>query len=348
MPIVMRCFGVAALALLSGCSYLFGEQGYFPDESKAYQDAAPVAPLQVPEDLDDSALQEIYAIPAVGPATIVTDQDGIPRPAPLVSSSSDQLVRIQRLGREEWILVELPPGQLWPQVRAYLSATARPVARVEARSGLIETSWLENEQKGMQERYQFRLEQGVQRNTAELHVLQMYRAGDVTSWPEVSAESEREREMLLDLAQFIANNTETAPVSMMAQQSLSDGGKISLEETSSGEPFIRLLLDFNRAWASVSRALEKSGFEISDKDRGAARYVVSYVEPEEEDSGWFDWLFDGDKEAALETFGGKLYEFTVEQAGDNEQIIRVTGEAGQPLGAREAQSLLVLLKGNIT
>lgn len=337
---------LALLMSVSGCSWLMGEQGFFPDKSDAYRDARPVPALKVPEDLDNTALQEIYVIPPTRDTISASGEFEVPRPAPLVRSSADQLVRIQRLGREEWILVSLNPGQLWPQVRAFLSSGNRPVARVEARAGLIETAWLPSTDGGMEERYRFRMEQGVQRNTAELHVLQMFRAGDVTSWPEISSDLEREKVMLRDMAQFIANNAGSAPVSMMAQQSLTDGGKLSMQDDKDGEPYIRLVLPYNRAFASLERALTQSSFAVEDKNSSEGIYHVRFVPPANDEKGWFDWLFGGD-EVDHGEFGKQVYVLRLEKISEDTQRITVGLPDQTPLDPALAQKLLSLVKGNI-
>jgi outer membrane protein assembly factor BamC len=257
------------------------------------------------------------------------------------------MVRVQRLGDEEWILANLAPGQLWPQVRAFLNTNSLQVARVDARAGLIETGWLRPEGGGMDERYRFRMEQGVQRNTSELHVLQMFQAGDISSWPDVSADHDRENNMLMLVAQYLANSTDAAPVSMMAQEAISASGKVSMQEDEGETPYIRLELPYYRAWASVERALRESSFKVRDRDRSSGRFYIRFVESDEDDSGWFDWLFnDGEKEDA------KLlteFDFVLTVAGQTEEIVRITiaREDDVALTPAQSQSMLSLIKGNI-
>jgi len=338
--------GVLCLAVsLGGCSWLTGKEGFFPDNSDNYRHAKPEPTLAVPEELDGSALQEIYVIPPIRETVTASGEFEVPRPAPLVAGSAEEVVRIQRLGREEWILVSLNPGQLWPQVRGFLSSSNRPVARVEARAGLIETAWLPGADGGMQERYRFRLEQGVQRNTAELHILQMFQAGDITSWPEVSADADREKNMLRQMAQFIADNAESAPVSMMAQQALSDSGKISMQEDDQGVPYIRLVLPYHRAWASMERALKQSNFSVEDKDREKGSYHIRFVPPENDEEGWLDWLFGNDGEDHGD-FGEQVYVLQMTRRSEGVQHITVSLPE-HVLDPALAQKLLAVVKGNI-
>ena len=95
-----------------------------------------------------------------------------PRPAPLTAGSQLDAVRLQRLGNSSWAVVNVPPGQLWPQVRAFLVSSGIDVVGVDATGGLIDTGFVLLEDRSLEARFRFRVDSGVQRNTSELHVLQ--------------------------------------------------------------------------------------------------------------------------------------------------------------------------------
>ncbi len=343
-----RRMAVLSVLLLpvSGCGYLFGDQGVFRDPSNDYKKAPEMAAIKVPDGADSGALQEIYPVPAVRSSVVDTGKFEVPRPAPLVAGGGEELVRIQRLGDESWALVDEAPGQVWPQVRSFLASAGIGVSRVDARAGVLETGWLKLESAPINSRFQVRIEQGVQRGTSELHVLQQNQAGDVGSWPDQSDDLELEAEMLRSLAQYIANSAEAAPVSMVAEQAISAGGRISMQESASGEPYLQLQLPFARAWASMGRALEKSTFSVTDLDRSSGTYFALFNGPSsEEDDGWFDWLWDGDDEFP---HAGENFVVTLEDAGDaGVRIFLRPQEQGKELSVRDQQALLSLIKGNI-
>lgn len=348
----MRFVLLAVLLLLgTGCGYLFGDQGVFRDNSEDYKKASEVPRLKVPEGTDAESLGEIYPIPPVSETLLLAGEFEVPRPVPLVAGAEDEQVRIQILGDNTWALVNNAPGQVWPQVRAFLSASQIPVARVDARAGLIESSWVSLEDESMASRFRFRIDQGVQRGTSELHVLQMSQAGDVENWPEKSDSSSQESEMLKALSQFIVNSTDSTPVSMMADQAISAVGKISIQEGPNGDVYIRLSLPLDRAWASVGRAVEESSFEINDRDRSTGKYYTRFLGPQsEEDEGWFDWLLDSDSEHPL---AGQGFIVSVDALDEQDVAIRIkpqepqAGEEPLVLEKRDEQALLALIKGNI-
>ena len=144
------------LVLCTGCGYLFGDKGTFRDRSEDYKKAREMPVIEVPAGKDSTALQEIYPIPPVSEDLLVSGEFEVPRPTPLVAGAQDELVRIQTLAGESWALVGTAPGQVWPQVRSFLSASQIPVARVDAREGILETGWLELEGASMSSRLRFR------------------------------------------------------------------------------------------------------------------------------------------------------------------------------------------------
>lgn len=342
-----HCAGLVlslVIAGLSGCGYLFGDDGLFRDNSRDYRRAVEQPPMQLPPGRRSEGIAEIYAIPEITSEPLPPGQSGVPRPAPLVSANADQLVRIQRLGDASWVLVAIAPGQLWPQLRSFMSAANVEIARMDARAGIIESTYLNLQGEERPARFRFRVERGVQRGNSELHVLQMFQSSE-DRWPAQSDDLELEGEMLRGIAQFIANSADTAPVSMMAEQSISATARVALVDGDAGSSYISLELPFDRAWASLSRSLELSGFEITDRNRSAGEYYVSYRgDPDDEDGGWFSWLGGkGDEHPAKDL--PLLVTLTAVTEGQME--IRLRPERAGGLGDDDHQSLLVLIKGNI-
>ena len=336
----------ALLLVCNGCGYLFGDKGVFRDNSEDYKKAPELPVVSVPEGKDNQALGEIYVIPPVEDDLVLAGEFEVPRPAPLVAGTGDEVVRIQKLGDESWALIGVAPGQVWPQVRSFLTAADIQVARVDARAGIIESGWLTLEGQPMASRFRFRMEQGVQRSTSELHVLQMDQAGDVNSWPDKSDNPEQSAEMLRAVAQYLANSTDAAPVSMIAEQGISDTGKVSMQESPEGYTYILLSLPYDRAWASVGRALEVSTFEITDRDRSSGKYYARFLGPDsQEEDGWLDWLWDSDEDHPQ---AGQMFLITMTTQDEEVVTIRLQPQDdAMPFDKREEQSLLALIKGNI-
>ncbi len=334
------------LVSLSGCGYLFGDDGAFRDPSEDYKKAPEVPVLALPEGHDARPMQEAYPVPEVQQSMLMAGEFEVPRPAPLAAGAAEEMVRIQKLGEDSWVLIAEAPGQVWPQVRSFLTSAGISVARIDARAGIIETGWVELQEQPLASRFRVRIEQGVQRGTSEMHVLQMIQAGDVDNWPATSDNPEQEAEMLQALAQYIANSAGTAPVSMVADQQIEATGKIALRESPDGEAYIALQLPYDRAWASLGRALQKSTFEVTDRDRSAGMYYTRFMGPDsQEEDGWFDWLWDSDDD---QPYVGEAFNVSLEKVNAGSVTIHLRPQSAETaMDLRDQQALLSLIKGNI-
>ena len=340
------------MVVLSGCSLLRDNSKIIPWQTESelsgdYGNAIEADMITVPQHLDSSAIQQAYPIPEVAVNLTIPVTGKAPRPAPLTAGSQLDAVRLQRLGESSWAVVNVAPGQLWPQVRAFLLSSGIDVASIDASGGLIDTAFVMLENRSLESRFRFRVDSGVQRDTSELQVLQQNFATDLdlTSWPQNSDDTELEQTVLRNIAQFIANSAQLAPVSMMAEQAITGAGRIAMEESSSGAR-LRVDLPFNRAWAATEKGFVDAGFRLDDKNRSVGLFYVTYLGLEgDEDSGWFSWLGGSDSDDPLV---GQEFQVQLNTEDSSQVTIHILGSDGKPIGHLEQQGLLMLLQGNIT
>ncbi len=346
----LKVWQVVCVCILSlsatGCGYIFGDKGVFRDRSQDYKKAPEAPPISVPAGLDSAPLTEIYVIPPVQDKFLSDGKFEVPRPVPLAASGGQEVVRIQKLGDKSWALIGVAPGQVWPQVRNFMAASGMQVARADAQAGIMESNWVTVQGQSLTSRFQFRMEQGVQRGTSELHVLQMRQSGSASGWPAQSDDPAQADAMLTALAQFLADSAESAPVSMIAEQGISAGGKLTLEQAPQGDSYLRLELPFDRAWASVGRALEKSSFEITDRDRSSSIYYVRFLgQAAAEKKGWWASLWNTDDAQAMV---GEVFLVTLQTLPEQAVTIRLQPQDAElPFDQRQEQELLLMIKGNI-
>lgn len=348
---------LASALPLGGCGWLFGDEGVFRDRGDNYRAARLEKPLAIPPGLSTTAIDDELAIPATSGRGSLEGEFVVPRPEPLEGNPDAELVKIQKLDTTSWILVEVPPGEVWPRVRQFLTSNQLSTARADAAAGVIETGWLQPKAEGSaRERYRFRIEQGVQRGSSEVYVVQDAR-GNGESWPQSSTDPAREGEMIRALAQFVADSGSAGAVSMLAQRAIDSKGKVFLDR-GAGSPYLRLELPFSRAWASLAAALPKAGFTVDDLNRSEREFWVRFEPPKEEEESrgfWgtlWDWTFGGDEEDDEELFGGPevVYTLRVRPLGTDDRTVTIGVERqdGQALAKGVAEQLLNRIKGNLS
>lgn len=362
--VIHRLAGAAALlasVCVGGCGWLFGTEGYFRDRGDDYRDARSIPPMQSPEGKQPDAIEPLYAIPVDRTDTLLGESFEVPRPAPLVGEVEQDVVRIQKLGNEQWILLDGAPGQVWPRIRAFLISNQIGIEREDAAKGLMETSWLAfKDDPTRREKYRYRVDQGIQRNSTEVYVTQMaYTRPDGAepeppAWRTRSMDPERESWMVKELATYLADTGDDASVSLLAQ-GISTVNKVYIVRDAANRPVIDLRLPFERAWASLGRALPRAEFRVQDLDRSAGTYFVTYEpglseegaegkEPKKKGlfSGLFGWWGDDDENPAA----GRAYRVQVRDEGET-VIIGVRREDGSDFDEGEGEFLLGLIKAHL-
>ncbi len=344
---------LSGVLTLSSCGIFFGDEGVFRDRKNDYLAEKLLQPLAVPEDVNFKSEDELFVIPTVTNQSLPSDDFEVPPPAPLLNARSDDQVRIQKLGDDRWILVDLPPSHLWQRIKNFLAENKIPLLLEDANQGLLETGWLKrlgDDAPKIKERYRFRVEQGVQRSSSEVHILQYQQPFAAASteqidWPKNSVSAEREDQMVQALSQHLVNNSEFASVSLLAQ-GIGSASKVNLVRNADGEPVVKLNLPFERAWASLASALKKADFEVVDLNRSEGLYYVAYDPEEDRDKpGFLRRMFGAGKKD--DNAEANSYLFNVERVNEGVQI-SIRKSAEQQLAEEQAKALLERVKAYLS
>ena len=342
---VSTCLIVGAVVNTSGCSWLFGKNGLFPDHSNDYLKANSLPPLKVPADIDSRVLGQLYVVPEIDkPDFDYPEEFEAPRPQALSANVYDEKVKIQRLGDKQWIYINTTPSEVWPRVRNFLNTAGLAVEKTDAEKGLIETAWLQyRDEPNFRHKFLFRIEQGVQPDSTEIHITHVNadinsEPAPITDWPETSAEPKREETIVRELATNLADEVSAGSASLLAQ---TIGGDNKISITSRGkEPIMRMELSPVRAWATLSAALKQEGFRIIEDDSNSRIFYVDYRDPEEGE-GFFRGWFSGDDED-YPTLNEVLTALSLDDTPLNRSLFpAIAFQAGNPL--KDPKGMLVLV-----
>lgn len=278
---------------MSGCGMFFGEEGWFRNRGGDYQRADNIAPLKLDENLDKRAMGDLYPIPPIKQSDF--DETGlaydVPRPLPISSNLLEESVKIQRLGSQTWILMNVSPGEVWPRVRSFLNINGLTVNTADISSGVIETDWIQfKTDLTTHDRYRIQIDQGVQPETSEIHILHMSIPNDTKqvaglSWPATSSNPEREKWLLDELSATLASDVTEGGTSLLAQ-TIGGSAKAGLV-TVRNEPVLNLRLDRARALGTLAHAVKQDGFTPYENNSETGIFYVQYRKPDAEGPGWF-------------------------------------------------------------
>ncbi len=290
---------------LSGCGFFFGDDGVFRNRENDYLMADNIPPLVLDESLDKSALGELYPVPPITESDFGYEADPenneIPRPLPLSANMLEESVKIQRLGQQTWILMNVAPGEVWPRVRHFLNVNGLAVASSDISSGVIETDWIQfKTDLSTYDKYRIQIDQGVQPDTSEIHIVHLSVPTGATppapvNWPQASVNAEKEKWLLDELAATLASDTTEGGTSLLAQ-SIGGSTKANLGILRN-EPVMRLKLDRARALGTLSHAVKQEGFSPYESDAATGIFYVHYRKIDPDGPGWFSRKWSGIRNA---------------------------------------------------
>jgi len=337
-------FGLSICLIVStsGCGWLG-----IRDRSSDYLRAQETQPTVVPAEMNSANLGQIYPIPQIATEAVTEDSAEIPRPQPVSVNTFEQLVKIQSIDDQRWILVNSAPSELWPRIRNALNRNGIPTARAVGSEGIIETIWLSyTSDEDNEHRFRLSITPGVQPDSTEIFALhqQQVRGADAdASWPQKSLSETLERDMLSLVANELAAESDYASVSLLAQK-IGGDSKVEVVSLEVADPYIMIKLAFGRSWASIDYSASRGGFTTVDKNRDEGVFLVNYSGQLADDEGFFDgWFGERPEDEILKV----NYHILVQAVGANVEV-RVVSPEGESLDRAESLKLLNILRGNMS
>ncbi|ANI16711.1 outer membrane protein assembly factor BamC [Pseudomonas citronellolis] len=338
-----RLAGLTALALVigntSGCGWLWGKDGYFRDRGTDYLDSRQTGPMKVPEGLQSKQLDPLLPIPMnIADSHEKAGEFEVPRPLPLANAGSSSDYSLQKSGDSRWLIAQRPPAEVWPVAHQFFQDNGFSFADERPQTGEFSTNWQPLTQlsaplarrlgsrvagvdPGSEARVRVRIEPGVQTNTSEVYVLSETRpAGSSASadWPSRPVVPALDAALLDEMLANMSTSAEKGgSVSLLAAHSTYDTpGSVTLEKDGNGNPMLTLDSDFDRAWVSVGRALERADIRVDDLNRSLGVYYVNVAEgakklEEAKKPGFFSRLFGASEEKAKAEEDAKAQRYQV-------------------------------------
>lgn len=316
-----------------------------------------VVPLDIPPDLTQLARDTRYAVPggSVLASNMSAAQTGV-LPATAVKQIND--VRLERDGRQRWLVVNRPAESVWPIAQAFWKENGFTYTVEQEQLGLLETEWAENRAKipqdfvrrtlgkvlnslyssGTRDKFRTRLERnaagGVDIYVTHRGMSEEYTDATKTRtmWQATPSDPELEAEFL---SRFMIKLGVTADQSKTILASKAAPTAQAVVVNSGGTSTLTLPDSFDVAWRRVGLALDRTGFTVEDRDRAKGIYFVRYVDTaDKEEKGFLSKLFS----SSTSDTGPVKYQIRVvtTQAQTQVTVHTATGEAAgnSPIAAR--------------
>ena len=297
---------------VTSCSIIGGPNGYFPEKKYDFLEEEIEADITLPSNLDSPDTENHYP---VGDPSNLENVLEVPKPRQIFSSSGDSSVQLRRLGELMWIYIETLPSTSWPISKNYWDTSEYDVIKADPVSGEIDIDFSQSS------KLQMRVEHGIKEASTEVFLYKINKiSGDIESDPEFV---QMEMEKMIDYyADSLSNFTGTS----LAAQNLNEMKKAKIF-TEDGMTVISLDLNFDRAWSSVSKALNAAEIVTNDRDRSNGIFYVSFAEKDERRFRLFGGRSSSDNSQNNEFGKSSQFEITITQE-NNKSYVRAISKNG--------------------
>ena len=303
---------LSLIFFVASYSIIGGPNGYFPEKKYDFLDEEIEADITLPSDLDSPDIENHYP---VGDPSNLENVLEVPKPRQIFSSSGDSSVQLRRLGELMWIYIETLPSTSWPISKNYWDTSEYDVIKADPVSGEIDIDFSQSS------KLQMRVEHGIKEASTEVFLYKINKiSGDIESDPEFV---QMEMEKMIDYyADSLSNFTGTS----LAAQNLNEMKKAKIF-TENGMTVISLDLNFDRAWSSVSKALNAAEIVTNDRDRSNGTFYVSFAESDERRFRLFGGRSSSDNSQNNEFGKSSQFEITITQE-NNKSYVRAISKNG--------------------
>jgi|TARA_B100000282_G_scaffold63032_1_gene42322 outer membrane protein assembly factor BamC len=320
---------IVLVFLLSSCASLTGPEGAFPDTRYDFLDEELSEDVVTTDDLELRGEEDHYPIDVAAQDTIFQE---VPKPRQIFSAGGASEVQLRRLGELLWIYVETLPSTTWPITRSYWETSEFQLLDANPETGEMLIDFDE------EINFKITIEHGIKESSSEIFLSGVQKDEGAS----VELDQDEIQPYLEDIVSYIADSVGTFSGTSLAAQSLNDRKKSRIFSENE-RTVIELDLNFERAWSTVSRAINASQIISNDRNRDEGIFYVSLSAQEESDESRFN-PFSFLRRNPSEQIADPEYIILVSRSG-SKTLIRAEAMTGN---IQDAEDLLSILNESLS
>ena len=320
---------IVLMFLLSSCASLTGPEGAFPDTRYDFLDEELSEDVVTTDDLELRGEEDHYPIDVAAQDTIFQE---VPKPRQIFSAGGASEVQLRRLGELLWIYVETLPSTTWPITRSYWETSEFQLLDANPETGEMLIDFDE------EINFKITIEHGIKESSSEIFLSGVQKDEGAS----VELDQDEIQPYLEDIVSYIADSVGTFSGTSLAAQSLNDRKKSRIFSENE-RTVIELDLNFERAWSTVSRAINASQIISNDRNRDEGIFYVSLSAQEESDESRFN-PFSFLRRNPSEQIADPEYIILVSRSG-SKTLIRAEAMTGN---IQDAEDLLSILNESLS
>jgi len=222
--------------------------------------------------LEDSSFI-VNKFPINGEVEIFQEETRTPRPKELFSASSENEIRLHKLGEVRWVYLGLEPSSVWPMTIEFLKSNkSYKLGNYDPTTGIINSKKFSF--KGQETKIEFKLERGLQQSSSEIFVTHLTQTNG--TWEIIPNEKSNLNKIVNELYDFLSSSAPSTGTSLVALN-LNASNKTEVITNQDGTKFIKLRVNYARAWAATRRSLQLAGYKVLDEDRITGKFYLEYI-----------------------------------------------------------------------
>ena len=320
---------IVLVFLLSSCASLTGPECAFPDTKYDFLDEELSDDVVTTDDLELRGEEDHYPIDVAAQDTIFQE---VPKPRQIFSAGGASEVQLRRLGELLWIYVETLPSTTWPITRSYWETSEFQLLDANPETGEMLIDFDE------EINFKITIEHGIKESSSEIFLSGVQKDEGAS----VELDQDEIQPYLEDIVSYIADSVGTFSGTSLAAQSLNDRKKSRIFSENE-RTVIELDLNFERAWSTVSRAINASQIISNDRNRDEGIFYVSLSAQEESDESRFN-PFSFLRRNPSEQIADPEYIILVSRSG-SKTLIRAEAMTGN---IQDAEDLLSILNESLS
>ena len=320
---------IVLVFLLSSCASLTGPEGAFPDTRYDFLDEELSEDVVTTDDLELRGEEDHYPIDVAAQDTIFQE---VPKPRQIFSAGGASEVQLRRLGELLWIYVETLPSTTWPITRSYWETSEFQLLDANPETGEMLIDFDE------EINFKITIEHGIKESSSEIFLSGVQKDEGAS----VELDQDEIQPYLEDIVSYIADSVGTFSGTSLAAQSLNDRKKSRIFSENE-RTVIELDLNFERAWSTVSRAINASQIISNDRNRDEGIFYVSLSAQEESSESRFN-PFSFLRRNPSEQIADPEYIILVSSSG-SKTLIRAEAMTGN---IQDAEDLLSILNESLS
>ena len=317
---------IVLVFLLSSCASLTGPEGAFPDTKYDFLDEELSEDVVTTDDLELNTEEDHYPIDIASKDTVFQE---VPKPRQIFSAGGASEVQLRRLGELLWIYVETLPSTTWPITRSYWETSEFQLLDANPETGEMLIDFDE------EINFKITIEHGIKESSSEIFLSGVQKDEGAS----VELDQDEIQPYLEDIVSYIADSVGTFSGT---SQSLNDRKKSRIFSENE-RTVIELDLNFERAWSTVSRAINASQIISNDRNRDEGIFYVSLSAQEESDESRFN-PFSFLRRNPSEQIADPEYIILVSRSG-SKTLIRAEAMTGN---IQDAEDLLSILNESLS